>query len=133
MSASRELDTYHQERHASVEAFNRSRLGLGDPEAKANALKRRFRSISRSYERSRAGRRILAKTARVAGIALLFVAPLTAPIAVVAPRLGWPFTIPARHFLAWPNCGVAREMGLAPTFRGGPGYWRHHDADKDCV
>ena len=88
MSAPRELDTYHRERHASVEAFNRSRLGLGDPEAKANALKRRFRSISRSYERSRAGRRILAKTARVAGIALLFFALMSIPIAIAAYRWG---------------------------------------------
>jgi hypothetical protein len=133
MSAPRELSTYHQEPRAVVEALSRSSLGLGDPDAKANALKRRFRSISRRYERSLASRRILRKTTQVAGGGLLLLALLSAPIAITAYLWDWPFMTTARHFMAWPNCGVAREAGLAPAFRGAPGYWLHHDVDRDGI
>lgn len=39
----------------------------------------------------------------------------------------------ARHLLASPNCSAARLVGVAPAYRGEPGYWRNHDADHDGV
>lgn len=133
MPSTRDLDTFHRERRATVEAFNRTRLGLGEPDCKASALKRQLRRITRQYERSLAGRRFLRKFVRVAGTLLILLAILAMPVALVAYLLDWPLMTTARHLLAWPNCGAAREVGLAPALRGAPGYWKHHDADKDGI
>ena len=38
-----------------------------------------------------------------------------------------------RHLMASPNCSAARLVGVAPAYRGEPGYWRSHDADHDGV
>jgi hypothetical protein len=127
------LDSYHRQRRASVEAFNRSRLGLGDPDAKASILRRQFRRISRKYERAHSRRRILRRLTCMAGVAALVLALLSVPVTIAAYRWDWPLATTTRHFLAWPNCGAAREVGLAPAFRGTPGYWPHHDADKDGI
>lgn len=43
----------------------------------------------------------------------------------------WPPGATLRHFWAMPNCGAARQVGLAPAHRGEPGYWRHLDRDRD--
>lgn len=133
MSTPSDLEAYHRQDRASVEAYNHSRLGLGDPDAQADALKRRFRSVSRRYERSLASHRLLRTTAQVAGAAFLLFALLSAPIAVTAYLWDWPFSTTARHFLAWPSCRAARGVGLAPAFRDDPGYWFHLDADKDGI
>lgn len=38
-----------------------------------------------------------------------------------------------RHIAAAPSCAAARLVGLAPSFRGEPGYWPWLDADNDGV
>jgi hypothetical protein len=38
-----------------------------------------------------------------------------------------------RHVAAAPNCTAARAMGLAPAWRGQPGYYPQHDADRDGI
>ncbi len=46
---------------------------------------------------------------------------------------GWSFGATVKHVLAFPDCTVARALGFEATFRGEPGYWPHHDADKDGI
>ena len=43
----------------------------------------------------------------------------------------WPPLLTVRHILAAPNCTAARAVGLAPAWRGNPGYYPKHDADND--
>lgn len=38
-----------------------------------------------------------------------------------------------RHVAAVPNGAAARMAGVAPAYRGEPGYWSGHDRDKDGV
>ncbi|HRO02353.1 MAG TPA: excalibur calcium-binding domain-containing protein [Terricaulis sp.] len=37
----------------------------------------------------------------------------------------------ALHMLAAPHCEAARAVNLAPSSRGAPGYYAHHDSDGD--
>ncbi|UVF22038.1 excalibur calcium-binding domain-containing protein [Microvirga terrae] len=37
----------------------------------------------------------------------------------------------AKHIAAVPNCSAARLVGLAPAYKGQPGYWPWHDRDGD--
>lgn len=39
----------------------------------------------------------------------------------------------ARHIFAAPNCSAAQAAGLAPAWRGHPGYYERHDRDDDGV
>jgi hypothetical protein len=39
----------------------------------------------------------------------------------------------AKHYAAYPNCAAARAVGLAPAYRGQPGYWPQHDRDNDGI
>ncbi|MEX2034183.1 MAG: excalibur calcium-binding domain-containing protein, partial [Xanthobacteraceae bacterium] len=32
-----------------------------------------------------------------------------------------------------PNCNAAHAVGLAPAYKGEPGYWAHNDADDDGI
>lgn len=41
----------------------------------------------------------------------------------------WPVAVTLKHLAAFPNCQTAEMVGLAPSRRGQPGYWSHHDAD----
>ena len=43
----------------------------------------------------------------------------------------WPPLLTLRHFAAVFNCSAARAVGLAPAYRGQPGYWRTNDRDGD--
>lgn len=38
-----------------------------------------------------------------------------------------------RHRFAARNCDAARSVGLAPAYRGQPGYYARHDADNDGI
>jgi hypothetical protein len=38
-----------------------------------------------------------------------------------------------KHVAAFPNCSAARAVGVAPSYRGQPGYWSKHDADNDGI
>jgi hypothetical protein len=43
----------------------------------------------------------------------------------------WDQVTTLRHAAAFPNCGMARLVGLAPAYRGRPGYYVEHDRDQD--
>ena len=45
----------------------------------------------------------------------------------------WPADLTLWHIAAAPNCDAARSIGLAPAFRGQPGYYPSHDADNDGI
>jgi hypothetical protein len=45
----------------------------------------------------------------------------------------WPLTVALRHVAAAPSCAAARAMGLAPAWRGQPGYYPQHDADRNGI
>ncbi len=43
----------------------------------------------------------------------------------------WPQVITLRHIAAAPSCTFANLVGLAPSYRGQPGYYARLDADND--
>ena len=43
----------------------------------------------------------------------------------------YPPLLMLRHIAAAPNCTAARAVGLAPAYRGEPGYYAQHDRDND--
>lgn len=45
----------------------------------------------------------------------------------------WTADTRARHARAAASCAAARAVGLAPSYRGEPGYWPQHDRDRDGV
>jgi hypothetical protein len=54
----------------------------------------------------------------------------------IVPALRHPIYPPGlaiRHQVAGWHCGAARVVGLAPSRRGGPGYWPERDADRDGI
>lgn len=62
----------------------------------------------------------------VGGLATAAVVPaLTHPI--------YPLGLAIRHQMAGWHCSAARLVGLAPSRRGGPGYWAERDADRDGI
>jgi hypothetical protein len=137
MPPARGLDAYHRERTAAVEAFNRSRLGLGDPDAKAATLKGRLARISGRYGRGPWSKRLFPHRygwlARLLGLVLLVGSIPATVVTIAAYYSGWSVHDTARHFLAAPNCDAARAVGLASAYRGEPGYWPQHDRDKDGI
>jgi hypothetical protein len=44
-----------------------------------------------------------------------------------------PLGLAIRHQVAGWHCGAAWLVGLAPSWRGGPGYWPERDADRDGI
>jgi hypothetical protein len=38
-----------------------------------------------------------------------------------------------KHIAAFPNCSAARAVGVAPSYRGQPGYWSKLDVDNDGI
>ncbi|BDG73190.1 hypothetical protein Rmf_31190 [Roseomonas fluvialis] len=45
----------------------------------------------------------------------------------------YPLGLAVRHQVAGWHCAAARLVGLAPSYRGGPGYWPARDADLDGI
>ena len=45
----------------------------------------------------------------------------------------WPVDVKIRHLLAAVNCSTARAVGLAPSYRGEPGYHAKLDRDDDGI
>jgi hypothetical protein len=125
MSRPRDLDTYHRERRADVEAFSRSRLGMNG-EHRGRELKDRFSAISRRYRRAMQARKWMHRglIGAVVGGGVYFAIWMLSP---------WSVGTTVRHFAAGVNCKTARAVGLAPAVRGGPGYWSHSDADNDGI
>ena len=48
---------------------------------------------------------------------------VVAVLALGIARSPWPLLTTLRHIAASPNCAAARAVGLAPAYRGQPGYW----------
>lgn len=125
MSSPRDLSTYHQERRADVEAFNRSQLGLGG-ERRASEIKRRFSAISRRHESAIRTRKWIRRSL----IGAVMSGAIYLAIWLLSP---WSVGTTVRHFAAGVNCKTARTVGLAPALKGAPGYWSHNDADSDGI
>lgn len=45
----------------------------------------------------------------------------------------WSVSIQGKHMAASQGCDSAHAVGLAPAFRGRPGYWPHLDRDNDGI
>jgi hypothetical protein len=69
--------------------------------------------------------------AGIPAFAALALAALAYPVVENLSR--WPLTVALRHAAAVPNCTPARAVGLAPPYRGQPGYYPQHDRDRDGI
>ncbi len=98
-------------------------------ERRERVLRRRFEAVSSGIERRQRWR---ARRKRL--LIFLAIAALFAAVVVEAFRRSeWPVLMTLRHIAAFPNCDAARAVGLAPSARGAPGYYRHLDADDDGI
>ena len=64
----------------------------------------------------------------------LLVIPVLAVLSLVGWKFAsspWPVSTTFKNMLEVRNCAAARSVGLAPAFRGAPGYYSHHDRDGD--
>lgn len=95
--------------------------------AMAVSPKARFQAAVRRYARSTNVHRLYGRF-KVPILIALAAGTILGGIAVMSP---WPVTTTLRHIAAAPNCTAARAVGLAPAYRGQPGYWTKHDRDKD--
>jgi hypothetical protein len=93
-------------------------------ETRAHGLRRRFRKISRRWERPDWRRQWKYPAIAFVGAVLATTYLLNSP---------WPVGLTLRHLVAFTNCDGARTVGLAPARRGEPGYWSHNDADNDGI
>jgi excalibur calcium-binding domain-containing protein len=107
-------------------APNPVRTGPG-PEDRLRNLRRGFRAVSARHER--ASKRRYYRSVKIAASAAIVAFAVSWGL-VSSP---WPVTTTLRHIAAAPNCGFARFVGLAPARRGEPGYWKHHDRDRDGI
>jgi len=73
----------------------------------------------------------LRRWAPLAACAAVAVAALAYPVVKNSAR--WSPAMALRHAAAAPNCAAARAVGLAPAFRGQPGYYPQHDRDRDGI
>lgn len=107
-----------------------------DPEAELRSLKKRFEKVSSRYFRRKELRRgyrfpLLVMLAAVGSFALTWAAIAYKPWTAFAGASTWSAMTMLKHIAAFPNCSAARAAGLAPAYRGQPGYWPQHDRDKD--
>jgi hypothetical protein len=102
---------------------------LNGPHATADLarLQDRFRSVLRRHARTTMFSGLYRAT-RLSILILICIAPLCWQLLVHA---DWPVMTVLKHIAAFPNCGAARAVGLAPANEGEPGYWPSHDADND--
>lgn len=106
-----------------------------DPEAELRRLKSGFQKVSNRYFRKVKLRRsyrfaalavLVAISSFAATWGLLVYKPWTA-----FTSSSWSAADMAKHIVAFPNCSAARLVGLAPAYKGQPGYWPQHDRDDD--
>ena len=105
------------------------------PEVRAQRLKRRFQKVSRRLDQ-RVGRRQLLRSARMPVMVALGAGAITWGLMTApwsATESSWSAMTSAKHLPAAPNCDAARAVGLAPAYRGQPGYWPRHDRDDDGI
>lgn len=92
-----------------------------------DALHQRFRALSAPWRRWQRLRFWLGPT--LAGLVLGYGAVAFYDLSVKYDSVA----VAARHVAAAPNCDAARAQGLAPAYRGAPGYYPWHDADNDGI
>jgi len=98
---------------------------MAHPEEELHKLKRRFQAVSGRFHRTRRLRSIVHK-ARLPVLLLIGSFAVIAALTTLSP---WPLATTVRHVASFPSCGLARVIGLAPAYRGDPGYWTHQDED----
>jgi hypothetical protein len=103
------------------------RLGDG-PEQRLSRLKLGFRGVTRRWDRA-VRRRELYR------VVMLWVIGAVLGFAVAWEFLSspWPPIATLKHYMAFPNCAATRMVGLAPAYKGQPGYWSRNDRDKDGI
>jgi hypothetical protein len=111
-----------------------SHYGSRNPEAEAQKLKRRFQAVSNRNFSSRGPRRsirrswdriiVLAGAAAVATY-LLYTWVWNSNL--------WPSTQVRFHASYIRDCASARSMGIAPLYKGFPGYRLDLDRDRDGI
>jgi hypothetical protein len=100
----------------------------GSPEEeRLRDLQRRFRAVGARHDRAkkrfyRLG--TVAMLAAIGGFALCWGLLSLSP---------WPPMTTLKHIASFPNCDAARALGLTPSKRGQPGYWKRHDRDGDGI
>lgn len=108
-----------------------------DPEAELRRLKNRFQQVSNRYFRSLKRRRYYILTALAALLAVGSFAVTWALLTMKPwPALSsssWSAAMVVKHIAAFPNCSAARLVGVAPAYKGQPGYWPQHDRDNDGI
>lgn len=100
---------------------------IAGAEKRLRDLKRAFNRTSNSWDRRVRARKVfrlmrLPAVAAIGSFALFW----------YLSNSPWP-ALAIRHLAAFPGCAAAEMVGLAPTRRGQPGYWHHHDADGDGI
>lgn len=110
-----------------IAPFERRARPRRDPDDSQGRLRRRFAAVSRRIDRAAMLRR-LQRQAGIAALAIMGVATLVMGLTLLFP---WPLPASLRHMAALPGCDAAHAVGLAPSARGEPGYWRRLDADGD--
>jgi hypothetical protein len=100
-----------------------------NPKREADKLKQRFHKISSRFIRAKQRQKIAAHLRKLSLPAfVIFGATFTG--LYYSP---WPPLMTLRHIAAYPNCSAARLVQLAPAKRGEPGYYLHHDRDRDGI
>ena len=69
--------------------------------------------------------------AGIAAFAAIAIGALALPVLTNSSR--WSPAMKLWHAAAAPNCAAARAVGLAPAYRGRPGYYVRHDRDGDGI
>jgi hypothetical protein len=98
-------------------------------EAERRLLKRRFGAAERRRKLAIILRR-LDRWASVAALGVIGGCALYWAVMILSP---WPPLVLLKHIASSPNCNAARAVGLAPAYKGEPGYWPSHDADSDGI
>jgi hypothetical protein len=99
------------------------------PGKELRRLKGRFQAGARRQERALKLRRAY-RRAKIPVLAASVALVLYVVLIHLSP---WPPMVTLKHIVSSRNCDAAREMGLAPAYRGDPGYWPSHDRDGDGI
>jgi hypothetical protein len=98
---------------------NRCGRHVRDPEVELQRLNHRFVAVSTRYFRAVKLRRFL-RQAYLPALAALGSFALYSGLMSLSP---WSQGTALKHLAAFPNCAAAQLVGLAPAYKGGPGYY----------
>jgi hypothetical protein len=100
------------------------------PEVEADRIRGGLARVSYSLDRRSGRRRFRARWFSRLALALLIAGIAYFVMLNFSPWSPW---ATVKHILAFPNCSATRALGLAPAFKGSPGYWPQHDRDNDGI